>query len=93
MPVRPPLPCLDEEYFEWLDLLNAVQEHAQEERELVVAEVGAGYGPWAVLSLSLSLSLSLWMNFGPRALVYSFNTHTHTHARMHARARTHTHTT
>ena len=43
------LPCLDEEYFEWLDLLKAVDaaKHLHHSQRLVVVEAGAAHGPWA----------------------------------------------
>jgi FkbM family methyltransferase len=42
----PATPPIDEEYFEWLDLLEAV-EHATD-GAFVMVELGAGYGRWSV---------------------------------------------
>src|SRR5271169_776412 len=39
------LPPFDEEYFEWIDLFEAV---ASTKREFVMVELGAGYGKWIV---------------------------------------------
>ena len=36
---------IDEEYFEWVDLIEAV---ADAKQKFVIAELGAGYGRWAV---------------------------------------------
>src|SRR5437868_2856291 len=41
--VKPALPCFDEEYFEWIDLLEAVRGARD---EFVMVELGAGYGRW-----------------------------------------------
>lgn len=41
--VEPPLPQHDEEYFEWVDLLEAV---LTAEHEFVMVELGAGWGRW-----------------------------------------------
>ncbi|MBI1980661.1 MAG: hypothetical protein HYS63_03725 [Methylocystis sp.] len=38
------LPAFDEEYFEWIDLLESVHDAGD---AFVIAEVGAGYGRWA----------------------------------------------
>ena len=42
-------PPLDEEYFEWIDLLGAVERYAAAPgaRPFTFAEIGAGYGRWA----------------------------------------------
>jgi FkbM family methyltransferase len=41
----PSAPDVDEEYFEWIDLLEAVE---QARGEFVMVELGAGYGRWSV---------------------------------------------
>jgi hypothetical protein len=40
----PDLPPFDYEYFEWVDLLQAVKEA---ENTFTIVEVGAGYGRWS----------------------------------------------
>ena len=40
-----PLPAVDEEYFEWVDLLSAV---AAADERFVMLEIGAGFGRWGV---------------------------------------------
>ena len=40
-----PLPAFDEEYFEWIDLLEAVKAARQ---RFVMLELGAGYGRWGI---------------------------------------------
>ena len=45
------LPRFDEEYFEWIDILESVKSYASGhagKRPYVVAELGAGFGRWAV---------------------------------------------
>jgi FkbM family methyltransferase len=42
---EPPPPAVDEEYFEWLDLLTAVKLARD---RFVMLELGAGYGRWGV---------------------------------------------
>ena len=48
-PARPLYPALDEEYFEWLDVLRTVDNAKGMDASglLVVVEVGAAHGPWA----------------------------------------------
>jgi FkbM family methyltransferase len=43
--VTPGIPSFDEEYFEWIDLLEAAAEATS---EFVMVELGAGYGRWLV---------------------------------------------
>lgn len=43
--VTAPHPALDEEYFEWLDLVESLEEA---QRRFVMLELGAGYGRWCV---------------------------------------------
>ncbi len=43
--VRQPLPTLDEEYFEWIDLLTSAVEA---DSPFTMLELGAGYGRWGV---------------------------------------------
>lgn len=40
---KPPLPAFNEEYFEWIDLLEAVQ---AAETHFTMVELGAGWGRW-----------------------------------------------
>lgn len=40
-----PLPAMDEEYFEWVDLLSAV---VAADQRFVMLEIGAGFGRWGV---------------------------------------------
>lgn len=47
-PTQLPPPQFDEEYFEWLDILESVSE-AQEEYQIV--ELGAGFGRWSVRAI------------------------------------------
>jgi len=47
IPVYGDLPVIDEEYFEWLSLLKALQAWRTESRPFVIAEFGARYGTWA----------------------------------------------
>lgn len=45
------MPAFDEEYFEWIDLLESVMDYVQHDlgkRPYVFAELGAGYGRWTV---------------------------------------------
>ncbi len=42
---KPPLPSVDEEYFEWIDLLESV---LAAERSYTMIELGAGYGRWVI---------------------------------------------
>lgn len=45
------MPGFDEEYFEWIDLLESVTDYVQRDlgtRPFAFAELGAGYGRWAV---------------------------------------------
>jgi len=45
-PARPPmLPAVDEEYFEWVDVLESVDEAVD---SFVMVELGAGYGRWCI---------------------------------------------
>lgn len=46
---EPPLPAFDEEYFEWIDVLEAVT--AARDR-FVMIELGAGYGRWLVRAVA-----------------------------------------
>ena len=41
--MQPPLPAFDEEYFEWIDVLEAVDEAVH---QFTMVELGAGYGRW-----------------------------------------------
>ena len=43
--VRPPRPVFDEEYFEWVDVIDSVREARD---RFVMIELGAGYGRWSV---------------------------------------------
>jgi FkbM family methyltransferase len=43
--VTPPLPAFSEEYFEWIDVLEAV---TQARNHFTMIELGAGYGRWMV---------------------------------------------
>lgn len=43
--IRDLYPCFDEEYFEWIDLLESV---IAARGSYTMLELGAGYGPWAV---------------------------------------------
>ena len=49
LPARTIYPALDEEYFEWLDVLRTVDSAKSMDSSdlLVVIEVGAAHGPWA----------------------------------------------
>jgi len=45
------LPAVDEEYFEWIDILESVRDYASQHlgrRPYVFAELGAGFGRWSV---------------------------------------------
>lgn len=43
--VTPPLPPFDEQYFEWVDILESVEAAAD---SYVIIELGAGYGRWSM---------------------------------------------
>jgi len=47
--VRPPRPAFDEEYFEWIDLIESVSEARE---RFVMIELGAGYGRWLVRAVA-----------------------------------------
>lgn len=47
--VTPAYPPFDEEYFEWLDVLESVEEAAD---TYVIVELGAGYGRWCMRAAS-----------------------------------------
>jgi hypothetical protein len=45
------VPAVDEEYFEWIDILESVKDYASRHagsRPYVFAELGAGFGRWSV---------------------------------------------
>jgi FkbM family methyltransferase len=48
-PVTPPYPSFDEEYFEWIDVLESVEEASD---HYVIVEIGAGYGRWSMRAAS-----------------------------------------
>ena len=43
--VTPAAPAFDEEYFEWIDVLEAVEQAGE---EFVMVELGAGFGRWSM---------------------------------------------
>ena len=50
----PRAPALDEEYFEWIDMLSAVDGYLSQpspQKPFVFVELGAGYGRWTVNAL------------------------------------------
>lgn len=54
-------PPLNEEYFEWIDLLTAA---AEAEGTFVFWELGAGYGRWSIRAAALARQLSIPIKLG-----------------------------
>ncbi len=50
------LPVKDEEYFEWIDILQSVTEAAH---SYTIVELGAGYGRWAACGIMAARSLDI----------------------------------
>lgn len=49
-------PAIDEEYFEWIDLLTAA---ASSDKSFIMLELGAGYGRWAARAYTAASRLSI----------------------------------